>query len=623
MNGDRAARRLRARRVRRAASRRAGGVGRRGRVWIDAYDAVTTRGGRYVQGGGCTDGGRGRPGAERRLRQLLQGASAWRPAGLLEAEVVTADGAGAHRQRLHQPRPVLGLKGGGGGSFGVVTRLTLRTHELPADLRRRQLRRCKAPSDEAFRRLIGAVLDFYAEQPVEPALGRADPAARPTTRWRSRWCSRAWTRGQAQAVWQPFLDWVEAAPQRLQDRLAPLKIGATAGARLLGRRRSKKRGSDFMIARRPARRAPAHTSGGTATRARSAPFLHGYESLWLPAALLQPAAARRLIDALFAASRHWGVVAALQQGPGRRAGRRRSRAARDTATNPAALDAFALAIIAARRSRRRYPGLARPRAGRGAGAPATRQTIARGDGRAARARAAAGLLRLGEQLLRSRLAAARSGARNYARLRGGEGAVRPRRACSSSTTASAARPGAPTASRACGEPRRSALFRRLAAGRGRARREALAGISWRYFSIFRARLTISRMAGGASSGASATMAIRSRPSLRRAGAEAIRRAWNSMLRGVAVVFGARHAPAAPVVRVGDHHREGAGIGMVGAVLGRLPLVAGAQQAPVRRPSAAASPAVFGAQFMRQELAAQADVVGDAHRLVEALGPYRV
>ncbi len=23
-------------------------------MWIDAYDAVTSRGGRYVQGGGCT-----------------------------------------------------------------------------------------------------------------------------------------------------------------------------------------------------------------------------------------------------------------------------------------------------------------------------------------------------------------------------------------------------------------------------------------------------------------------------------------------------------------------------------------------------------------------------------------
>jgi len=58
-------------------------------------------------------------------------------AGLLEAEVVTADGnvrtvnAGTH------PDLFWAIKGGGGGSWGVVTRLTLRTHELPAVLRRR------------------------------------------------------------------------------------------------------------------------------------------------------------------------------------------------------------------------------------------------------------------------------------------------------------------------------------------------------------------------------------------------------------------------------------------------------------------------------------------------------
>ncbi len=33
-------------------------------------------------------------------------------------------------------------------------------------------------------------------------------------------------------------------------------------------------------------------------------YLHGYESLWLPASLLQAAAQSRLVDALFAASRH-------------------------------------------------------------------------------------------------------------------------------------------------------------------------------------------------------------------------------------------------------------------------------------------------------------------------------
>ena len=62
-----------------------------GAMWIDAYDAVTTRGGRYVQGGGCTTVG---------VAGLVQSGGfgsfskhyGTAAAGLLEVEVVTADG---------------------------------------------------------------------------------------------------------------------------------------------------------------------------------------------------------------------------------------------------------------------------------------------------------------------------------------------------------------------------------------------------------------------------------------------------------------------------------------------------------------------------------------------------
>ena len=62
-----------------------------GAMWIDAYDAVTTRGGRYVQGGGCTTVG---------VAGLVQSGGfgsfskqyGTAAASLLEAEMVTADG---------------------------------------------------------------------------------------------------------------------------------------------------------------------------------------------------------------------------------------------------------------------------------------------------------------------------------------------------------------------------------------------------------------------------------------------------------------------------------------------------------------------------------------------------
>jgi hypothetical protein len=63
-----------------------------GAIWMDVYDAVTTTAGRYVQGGGCTTVG---------VAGLVQGGGfgsfskgfGTAAANLLEAEVVTADGA--------------------------------------------------------------------------------------------------------------------------------------------------------------------------------------------------------------------------------------------------------------------------------------------------------------------------------------------------------------------------------------------------------------------------------------------------------------------------------------------------------------------------------------------------
>src|SRR5215469_9157202 len=62
-----------------------------GATWIDLYNAVTTRAGRYVQGGGCTSVG---------VAGLVQSGGfgsfskgfGTAAAGLLEAEIVTADG---------------------------------------------------------------------------------------------------------------------------------------------------------------------------------------------------------------------------------------------------------------------------------------------------------------------------------------------------------------------------------------------------------------------------------------------------------------------------------------------------------------------------------------------------
>jgi FAD/FMN-containing dehydrogenase len=102
-----------------------------GAIWAQAYDAVATKGGRYVQGGGCLTVG---------VAGLVQAGGfgsfskqfGTAAASLIEAEIVTADGMVRIANACANPDLLWGLKGGGGGSLGVVTRMTLKTHDLPA-----------------------------------------------------------------------------------------------------------------------------------------------------------------------------------------------------------------------------------------------------------------------------------------------------------------------------------------------------------------------------------------------------------------------------------------------------------------------------------------------------------
>jgi FAD/FMN-containing dehydrogenase len=91
-----------------------------GTIWLQAYDAVTTKAGAYVQGGGCTTVG---------VAGLIQSGGfgsfskhyGMAAAGLLEAEVVTADGKVRIANACSNPDLFWALKGGGGGTFGVVS----------------------------------------------------------------------------------------------------------------------------------------------------------------------------------------------------------------------------------------------------------------------------------------------------------------------------------------------------------------------------------------------------------------------------------------------------------------------------------------------------------------------
>jgi len=309
-----------------------------GAMWIDAYHAVTTEAGRYVQGGGCTTvgvAGLVQSGGFGSLSKRFGTAAA----GLLEAEIVTADGAVRTVNACMDPDLFWAIKGGGGGSWGVVTELTLRTHDLPESFGYVG-GAITASSDTAFRELIDRFVAFYADALLNPHWGES-VKIKPDNTLALSMVSQGLDGRQIEEAWRPFLEWVESSSGYATADLQAVARPARFWWDLETHERS---GSGAMIGD-PRPGAPPFHAVWSGDRDQASAFFFGFESVWLPAALLRPPERPRLTDALYAASRHWEVQLHFNKGlagaPDEVIG-----AARDTATNPAVLDAFALAIIA-------------------------------------------------------------------------------------------------------------------------------------------------------------------------------------------------------------------------------------------------------------------------------------
>ena len=310
-----------------------------GAIWMHTYNAVTTKGGRYVQGGGCGTVG---------VAGLVQAGGfgsfsknfGTAAAGLLEAEIVTADGEVRIANACTNPDLYWGLKGGGGGSLGVATRLTLKTHDLPSFFGAVSAT-IHAFSDAAFRRLIGQFIDFYADNLCNPHWGEI-VNLRLGNRLEIRMVFQGLDRQQAETVWQPFFHWVNGSPQDFTYQLTP-RIVAVPARNLWDPVFLKKHFPSAVLSDdRPG--APSDNIFWTGNLAEAGHFLSGFQSLWLPASLLQSDRRSGLADALFAAGRHWPVELHLQKGLAGGSAQAVS-ATRDTAMNPDVLGSFALAII--------------------------------------------------------------------------------------------------------------------------------------------------------------------------------------------------------------------------------------------------------------------------------------
>ena len=311
-----------------------------GAIWAQAYDAVTTKGGRYVQGGGCTTVG---------VAGLIQSGGfgsfsknyGLAAAALLEAEVVTADGAVRVANACTHPDLFWGIKGGGGGSLGVVTRVTLKTRELP-EYFGAVSGTIHARSDESFRKLIARLISFYHEHLFNRHWGEQIAFER-GNRIEISMLFHGLNRQKAEAAWRPFLNWVAASPQDFSTA-GEVRFFEIPARYLWDFKAIRERAPGAIVFDdRPG--APEGNFFWAGDGGQAGQVLHAYKSAWLPALLLKSDQQVRLVEALFASSRHWRVSLHFNKGLAG-APAEEVAAARNTATNPAVLDAFALAIIA-------------------------------------------------------------------------------------------------------------------------------------------------------------------------------------------------------------------------------------------------------------------------------------
>jgi len=310
-----------------------------GAMWGHVYNDVMVKAGRYVQGGGCLTvgvagflcgGGFG----------SLSKAFGLAAASLIEAEVVTADGEVRLANACTNPDLLWALKGGGGG-FGVVTRVTLRTHDLPETIGAVRAT-IEAASEDAWRRLVARAMEFYAEALFNPHWGEQFHLA-PDRRLWIQMLFQGLDRQQAEAVWRPFFAWVVSSPQDFRIVEGPQVLAAPA--RAFWDPAVLRRFPGVVVADdRPG--APADNVFWAGNRDEAGMVLHAFQSAWLPASLLDADRRERLVDALVEAASRWQVELHFNKGL---AGARPEtiEAARDTAMNPAVVDAFALVICAA------------------------------------------------------------------------------------------------------------------------------------------------------------------------------------------------------------------------------------------------------------------------------------
>ena len=310
-----------------------------GAIWGRVYDAVAVKGGRYIQGGGCLTvgvAGFAQGGGFGSLsKQFGTGAG-----NLLEAEIVTADGQIRVVNTYRDPDLFFALRGGGGGTFGIVTRLTFRTHPLPEQIGA-TLFSVEATTDQAWRALVARIIAFYSSDLFNPYWG--EQLRFSGRKLQVTMVCHGLSQAEIEAAWEPLLGWIGEGKSDYRFTMEPAFF-AVSGRRFWDPEFLRSIPGLVLQDTRPG--APASNIFWASNLSETAQVLHAYQSAWLPKDLLKPERQASLVHAIASASAEWTVT--LHTNKGLAGGSDYAlRSTAETAMSPEVLDAFALLICAA------------------------------------------------------------------------------------------------------------------------------------------------------------------------------------------------------------------------------------------------------------------------------------
>ncbi len=305
-----------------------------GTRWFEVNQEVMVRHNRYVQGGGCLSVGAAggfTQGGGFGIWSKKFGTTA---GNMLQAEVVTADGQLRVVNACQDPDLFWALRGGGGGTFGVVTKVTLRTDSLPSYFGA-TLGTVQAKTDAAFKELLERFVRFYRERLSNESWG-GTVDVRQNNSLRVGMLFQGMSAAQAERAWQPMRTFAEQHPDKF-----------TIGLHFV-----EAPGNKLWDLKWLQEHVPGAVTIDTSNRAwwsdnqgEVGTYWYAYQSRYLPLANFAADAAKPLAATLFAASRYWHLELHFHKGEAGASAEARARD-RQTAINPAVFESAGLLIAA-------------------------------------------------------------------------------------------------------------------------------------------------------------------------------------------------------------------------------------------------------------------------------------